>query len=49
MALNATNSATDYENMTVTTLKNLCKERGLSGYSGLNKAELITLLEESDS
>lgn len=39
----------DYDSMTVTELRALCKERGLTGYSTLLKAELIVLLEESDN
>ena len=35
---------TDLESMTVVELKALAKERGLSGYSGLSKEELIDLL-----
>ena len=34
----------DYENMRVTELKALARERGLRGYSRLRKAELIELL-----
>ena len=39
----------DYNSLTVTELRALCKERGLTGYSSLLKAELIALLEESDN
>ncbi|KAK9680580.1 Rho termination factor, N-terminal domain [Popillia japonica] len=39
----------DYNSMTVAELKELAKERGLSGYSTLSKAELIALLEADDS
>ncbi|MDE5741698.1 MAG: Rho termination factor N-terminal domain-containing protein [Oscillospiraceae bacterium] len=35
---------TDYSAMTVAELRNLAKSRGLSGYSTLNKDELIALL-----
>ncbi|MBN2604941.1 MAG: Rho termination factor N-terminal domain-containing protein [Bacilli bacterium] len=35
----------DYEQMTVTELKDLCKERGLSNYTSLRKSELIDLLK----
>jgi len=34
----------DLASMTVTQLKDLCKERGLTGYSGLKKADLVDLL-----
>jgi hypothetical protein len=34
----------DYGSMTATALKALAKERGLSGYSRLKKAEIIALL-----
>ena len=37
---------TDYSGQTVSQLKTIAKERGLKGYSNLNKAELITLLSE---
>ena len=36
--------AINYSTMTATELKNLCKERGLTGYSNLTKSELIDLL-----
>lgn len=38
--------AINYSTMTTTELKNLCKERGLTGYSNLTKSELIDLLSE---
>ena len=38
----------DYESMTVTQLRELAKERGLTGYSSLNKADLIQLLKDNE-
>ena len=40
----ATNQKVDYNKLTVTQLKDLARELGLSGYSTLRKAELIELL-----
>ena len=37
----------DYSTMTVVELKALCKEKGISGYSSMNKATLIKTLEEA--
>ena len=37
----------NYEQMIVSTLKNLVRERGLRGYSRLRKAELIQRLRAS--
>jgi hypothetical protein len=34
----------DIDTLTATALRSLCKERGLKGHSGLNKAGLLTLL-----
>ena len=38
----------DYESMTVAELTELCKERGISGYSSLNKAGIIELLRNNE-
>jgi large subunit ribosomal protein L20 len=38
----------DYSSMLVTELKELCSERGITGYSTMKKAELVEALEESD-
>lgn len=34
----------DYSSMTVVELRALCKERGITGYSSMNKAQLIEVL-----
>ena len=38
----------DYESMTVAQLRELARERGLTGYSSLNKADLIRLLKDNE-
>ena len=38
----------DYESMTVVELRALAKERCLTGYSSLNKADLIHLLKDNE-
>ena len=38
----------DYESMTVVQLRELARERGLTGYSSLNKADLIQLLRDHE-
>ncbi len=44
----ATNvQTTDLEAYTVTELKSLAKEKGLKGYSSLNKANLIKFINEN--
>jgi hypothetical protein len=40
----ALRSASDYADMTIGRLKDLCRERGIRGYSGKTKEELIALL-----
>lgn len=40
--------AIDYNSMTVSELKAIAKERGITGYSSLTKAELIQALESGE-
>ena len=42
------NETIDYETMTVVQLREIAKERGLTGCSSLNKADLIQLLKENE-
>lgn len=44
----STEDAGRYDEHSVEELKHAAKERGLEGYSGLKKAELIDLLEQDD-
>ena len=37
----------EYSSMKVSELKSLCSEKGLSGYTKLNKAGLVNLLENN--
>ncbi|WP_315074083.1 Rho termination factor N-terminal domain-containing protein [uncultured Clostridium sp.] len=37
----------NYNDMTVEQLKNICKEKGLDGYSNLNKDDLIAFMNEN--
>ena len=36
-----------YTNLTVDKLKDLLRERGIRGYSGKNKAELLMMVEQA--
>ncbi|MBN2605296.1 MAG: Rho termination factor N-terminal domain-containing protein, partial [Bacilli bacterium] len=38
-------ASVDFESMTVADLKSLCKDKGITGYSKLKKAELIEALK----
>ncbi|MGB0345700.1 MAG: Rho termination factor N-terminal domain-containing protein, partial [Acholeplasmataceae bacterium] len=40
-------SQVDYDAMKVSDLRNLAKEKGLTGYSTLKKAELVALLKQA--
>ena len=48
MTLSLEDETIDYESMTVVQLRELAKERGLTGYSSLNKADLIQLLKDNE-
>ena len=41
------NEVKEYSSMKVSELKSLCSEKGLSGYTKLNKAGLVNLLENN--
>jgi len=47
-AKKATKKAVDYEKMTVAELKDLAKDKNLTGFSVLRKAELIDFLKENE-
>lgn len=40
-------AATDYEALTVAELRELARDRGIAGYSGMHKAELIAALRKA--
>lgn len=46
---NATINAANYEEMSVKELRGICKDRGLTGYSHMAKARLISMLEDDDA
>ena len=48
MTLSLEDETIDYESMTVVQIRELAKERGLTGYSSLNKADLIQLLKDNE-
>lgn len=37
----------NYINMTMDQLRNICKEKGLEGYSNLNKDDLVVFMQEN--
>jgi hypothetical protein len=47
LSANSADAAADLSEMKVTELKALAKERGLTGYTGLRKAELIKILSQN--
>lgn len=46
-AADATNAGNDYENMTVSELRDIAKEKEIAGYSSMKKAELIEALKDA--
>ncbi len=46
-AADAGSAGSDYENMTVAELRDLAKEKEISGYSSMKKAELIDALQDA--
>ena len=48
LSLDEANETIDYESMTVTQLREIAKDRGLTGYSSLNKADLIQFVIDNE-
>ena len=46
---NPTSCTMDYSKMTIKELTALCKEKGIKGYSGKKKADLLVMLSKSDA